>query len=81
LGNFGYVSELDDVLKEAARTNPAFVRILANDCLSSLPPLTFFRDAVIDESGEGSATFHLEKTTGTFSFGTHAAPRTRIHLS
>ncbi len=62
LGNFGYVSELDDVLKEAARANPAFVRILANDCLSSLPPLTFFRDAVIDESGEGSATFHLEKT-------------------
>ena len=25
-----------------------FVRVLANDCLASLPPLTFFQDAVVD---------------------------------
>jgi CBS domain-containing protein len=39
-----------------------FVRILANDCLATLPPLTFFQDAVIDRGGEQVATFHLERT-------------------
>lgn len=37
-----------------------FVRILANDCLATLPPLTFFQDAVIDRGGEHVATFRLE---------------------
>ena len=34
--------------------------VLANDCLSSLPPLTFFQDAVVEESGEHTAVFRLE---------------------
>jgi len=37
-----------------------FVQVLANDCLASLPPLTFFADAVVDTAGEQSAVFHLE---------------------
>ena len=37
-----------------------FLYVLANDCLASLPPLTFFQDAVVDESGEHSAVFRLE---------------------
>jgi CBS domain-containing protein len=37
-----------------------FVRVLANDCLASLPPLTFFQNAVVDESGEESPVFRLE---------------------
>ena len=37
-----------------------FVGILANDCLASLPPLTFFEDMVVDSRGEQSATFQLE---------------------
>jgi CBS domain-containing protein len=37
-----------------------FVRVIANDCLASLPPLTFFQDAVVDESGEQSGVFRLE---------------------
>jgi CBS domain-containing protein len=37
-----------------------FVQVLANDCLASLPPLTFFQDAVVDTAGEHSAVFHLE---------------------
>ena len=37
-----------------------FVHILAHDCLASLPPLTFFQDAVVDTVGEHSATFRLE---------------------
>jgi CBS domain-containing protein len=39
-----------------------FVRVLANDCLASSPPLTFFRDAVVDGSGEESSVFRLERT-------------------
>jgi CBS domain-containing protein len=37
-----------------------FVAVLANDCLASLPPLTFFQNAVVDESGEESPVFRLE---------------------
>jgi CBS domain-containing protein len=36
-----------------------FVHVLANDCLASLPPLTFYQDAVIDRVGERHATFQL----------------------
>jgi CBS domain-containing protein len=38
-----------------------FVRVLANDCLATLPPLTFFKDAVVDREGERTATFYLER--------------------
>ena len=55
-----------DELKRHVRAElaeePAFLRILANDCLSSLPPLTFFRDLVIEESGEQTATFRLKSS-------------------
>jgi CBS domain-containing protein len=37
-----------------------FLQLLANDCLASLPPLTFFQDAVVDESGEHTTVFRLE---------------------
>ena len=37
-----------------------FVHVLANDCLASLPPLTFFKDAVVDALGEQTSTFRLE---------------------
>jgi CBS domain-containing protein len=37
-----------------------FLHVLANDCLATLPPLTFFEDAVVDTSGEHSAVFQLE---------------------
>lgn len=36
------------------------LRVLANDCLASLPPLTFFQDAVVEESGEQTTVFPLE---------------------
>lgn len=36
-----------------------FVHVLANDCLASLPPLTFYQDAVIDSVGERHSTFQL----------------------
>jgi CBS domain-containing protein len=37
-----------------------FLHVLANDCLASLPPLTFFQDAVVEKSGEQAAVFRLE---------------------
>lgn len=61
LGDAGLWRGLEESLKEVVRANPAFVRLLANDCFSSLPPLTFFRDAVVGESGETSQVFRLEK--------------------
>jgi CBS domain-containing protein len=37
-----------------------FLHVLANDCLASLPPLTFFQDAVVDSGGEHVSTFRLD---------------------
>src|SRR4029079_13058537 len=34
--------------------------VLANDCLATLPPLTFFQNVVIDEFGEETSVFRLE---------------------
>jgi CBS domain-containing protein len=52
--------ELQSHIRSELASEPAFLRILAHDSLSHLPPLTFFRDLVIEESGEESATFRLE---------------------
>lgn len=52
--------ELQSHIRSELATESAFLRILAHDSLSHLPPLTFFRDLVIEESGEESATFRLE---------------------
>ncbi|MGH9592009.1 MAG: putative nucleotidyltransferase substrate binding domain-containing protein, partial [Bryobacteraceae bacterium] len=38
-----------------------FLHLLANDCMACLPPLTFFQDMVVEESGEHAALFHLER--------------------
>jgi CBS domain-containing protein len=44
----------------AGAVDREFVHVLANDCLASLPPLTFFQDAVVDSLGEQALTFRLE---------------------
>ena len=44
----------------AAGVDRDFVHVLANDCLATLPPLTFFQDAVVDSFGEHTTTFRLE---------------------
>ena len=36
------------------------LHVLANDCLASLPPLTFYQDAVVETSGEQTTVFRLE---------------------
>jgi CBS domain-containing protein len=42
--------------------NREFLHVVANDCLSTLPPLTFFQNAVLDETGEETQVFRLEET-------------------
>jgi CBS domain-containing protein len=39
-----------------------FLHVLANDCLASLPPLTFYENAVVDSAGDYVATFKLEES-------------------
>src|SRR5262249_7869001 len=31
---------------------PEFLHVVANDCLSALPPMTFFQNVVLDDAGE-----------------------------
>jgi CBS domain-containing protein len=57
-GPEGLWKEVEEAVRSAVDVN--FVRILANDCLATLPPLTFFQDAVIDRAGEQTTTFRLE---------------------
>lgn len=47
---------------EVVQAEPTFVEVIANDCMANLPPLTFFRDLVVDESGQHIGTFQLERT-------------------
>jgi CBS domain-containing protein len=42
--------------------NHEFLHVVANDCLATLPPLTFFQNAVVDETGEETAVFRLEES-------------------
>ncbi|MEO8051314.1 MAG: putative nucleotidyltransferase substrate binding domain-containing protein [Acidobacteriota bacterium] len=51
---------LEQSAREVIRGEPSFQQVLANDCMSELPPLTFFQDAVVDESGERSEVFALQ---------------------
>lgn len=43
--------------------NPNFVRILANDSMENLPPLTFFRGLVIDDEGTFAETLDVRRAT------------------
>ena len=52
--------QLDVAVTEAVDDD--FVRVLANDCLASLPPLTFYQNVVVDETGEESPIFRLEQS-------------------
>ncbi len=62
LGPTDRFAELEAHVRTELANDPAFLHILANDCLSALPPLTFFRDLVVEESGEQSDKFKIEKS-------------------
>ncbi|MBN9660218.1 MAG: cyclic nucleotide-binding domain-containing protein [Acidobacteria bacterium] len=55
-------SDLETHLRAELAAGHGFLQLLANDCLASLPPLTFFRDLVVEESGEVTDRFRLESS-------------------
>jgi len=59
-GDTALWQRVEESAREVIRTEPSFQKVLANDCLSELPPLTFFQDAVVDESGERTEVFALQ---------------------
>ena len=59
-GHFPLWSAVDTCVADAV--DPTFLLVLANDCLASLPPLTFFQDAVLEKSGEQATIFRLEES-------------------
>jgi CBS domain-containing protein len=61
-GSMDLYHELEWHVRAELAAEPIFLRVLANDCFSSLPPLTFFRDLVVEESGKQTDTFRLERS-------------------
>ncbi len=51
---YGSQSLLDELrihIQECIHDNPNFIPLLANDAMDNLPPITIFRDSVMDQSG------------------------------
>jgi CBS domain-containing protein len=59
-GNESLCHQLEGHVSSAV--NREFLSIAANDCLGTLPPLTFFQNAVVEETGEERSVFRLEET-------------------
>jgi len=55
-------AELEAHVRAELTATPRFQHLLANDCLSSLPPLTFFRDLVVEGTGEETDVFRVESS-------------------
>jgi CBS domain-containing protein len=47
---------------EALNSGTSFIPVLANDTMSNLPPLTFFKGVVVDLDGAMRETLDIEKT-------------------
>jgi CBS domain-containing protein len=62
LGDARLVGRLQDVVREEVAATAEFVPLLAHDCLANLPPLAFFRDLVVEDTGEQTAVLHLERS-------------------
>jgi CBS domain-containing protein len=60
IGALDVWQDLERSIRETITGEPGLQKLLANDCLSALPPLTFFQDQVVDESGERTEVFDLE---------------------
>jgi len=50
-GNRALVTEIKRHIQECISRNPTFVPLLANDAMANLPPVTLFRDSVLDQAG------------------------------
>jgi CBS domain-containing protein len=62
LGNPRLLDRLQDTVRAEVGASDVFVRLLANDCLANLPPLAFFRDLVVEDTGEKTGVLHLERS-------------------
>jgi CBS domain-containing protein len=62
-GDITLVRELSGHIDAEKRENPNFVRLLANDSMESLPPLTFFHGLVIDDAGTEAEILDLKHAT------------------
>jgi CBS domain-containing protein len=61
-GDACLVERLQSLVLAEVAASPSFLRVLAHDCLGNLPPLSFFRDLVVEETGEQDDVFHLERS-------------------
>jgi CBS domain-containing protein len=62
LGDRRLVAQLEQVVREEVARADGFLRLLAHDCLANLPPLAFYRDLVVEDTGERSGVLHLERS-------------------
>jgi CBS domain-containing protein len=58
-GRHRLVDEIERAVRDEVLRSESFVSLLANDCLANMPPLAFFRDAVVEETGRESRLLHL----------------------
>ncbi|MEW6348026.1 MAG: putative nucleotidyltransferase substrate binding domain-containing protein [Thermodesulfobacteriota bacterium] len=59
-GDCSIGERLRDHVTSAAMRQPIFLRLLANDCLSRWPRVSFFRDRVVEDDGEQSKRLDLK---------------------
>jgi CBS domain-containing protein len=55
-------SRLKEKVESEASAAEHFTAVMAHDCLANLPPLTFFKELVVEESGERTGVFRLEES-------------------
>lgn len=59
-GNVELVDELKESIREVARRNELFLALMAKNAMSFQPPLGFFRQFVLERSGEHKNTLDLK---------------------
>ncbi|MBL8178351.1 MAG: cyclic nucleotide-binding domain-containing protein [Bryobacterales bacterium] len=61
-GNASLCDRLRLAVEREIEADRSFVRILAHDCLNSMPPIAFLEDYVVDEHGAQLETFQLQRS-------------------
>ncbi|MFN7934124.1 MAG: putative nucleotidyltransferase substrate binding domain-containing protein [Bryobacteraceae bacterium] len=61
-GDTSLYHQLIASVRSEIEADRSFVKILAHDCLNSLPPIAFLQDYVVDESGAQRASFQLQRS-------------------
>lgn len=60
-GDDGLAAQLTDHIFKVSDMNPGFLAFLAKDALENPPPLSFFRNFVVERSGEHKDSFDIKK--------------------